>query len=205
MANGKGKQTGIPLEKQFQFFGVDVMIDSNLKPWLIELNSNPYLYSKGPNVRAMKKNVLTEIFNLLRLQLPANMPSSLQEDIKKSFHMNGSLVYQPDMNKPLLKPIDISKRADVLVSPDSKVPEILDYLTAEDVKHLLKGEDEKAIAMLAEKIYPTNETSKYLKYFDLEARYEEYLTNVWERKYGDCSEEGVRFLTEWMLNNEILS
>lgn len=64
----------------FQVFGLDIMLDSNLKPWLIEINENPTLNTyiceveMGCNHRAcpispvdqlVKKQMLNDAINLM--------------------------------------------------------------------------------------------------------------------------------------------
>lgn len=49
----------------FELFGFDVMIDENLKPWLIEVNTSPSLSSSSPIDKVIKNNVITDLFNMV--------------------------------------------------------------------------------------------------------------------------------------------
>ena len=45
----------------FELFGFDVMIDSNLKPWLIEVNSSPAMSMDGAIDWAIKPQLLKDV------------------------------------------------------------------------------------------------------------------------------------------------
>lgn len=55
-----------PKRKQFAFelFGLDFMLDSTLKPWLIEANSNPCLDTTGPLLGRLIPDVVENVFKV---------------------------------------------------------------------------------------------------------------------------------------------
>ncbi|XP_001600453.1 probable tubulin polyglutamylase TTLL2 isoform X1 [Nasonia vitripennis] len=59
---------GIPKSSNcFEFFGFDVLIDDNLKPWLIEVNVSPALSNDCEVDSEVKKPLLHDLFDLLGL------------------------------------------------------------------------------------------------------------------------------------------
>ena len=42
----------------FELYGFDIMIDSNLKPWLIEVNISPSLSSSSPFDKVLKTKLV---------------------------------------------------------------------------------------------------------------------------------------------------
>ena len=48
----------------FEIFGFDILIDSDLKPWLIEVNLSPSLATESPLDLTIKGNLLADTFNL---------------------------------------------------------------------------------------------------------------------------------------------
>ncbi|XP_022919219.1 probable tubulin polyglutamylase TTLL2 [Onthophagus taurus] len=53
----------------FEFFGFDVLIDSTLRPWLLEVNLSPALGNDCDADRTVKKPMLHDMFDLLGLPL----------------------------------------------------------------------------------------------------------------------------------------
>lgn len=48
----------------FELFGFDILIDSNLEPWLIEVNLTPALGCDSPLDQKIKSNVIADLFSL---------------------------------------------------------------------------------------------------------------------------------------------
>lgn len=46
-------------------YGFDVLIDSDLKPWLLEVNLSPALGTDSPLDTYIKSNLLADTFNLI--------------------------------------------------------------------------------------------------------------------------------------------
>ncbi len=56
-------------DASIELFGFDIMLDENLKPWLIEVNTLPSLESSSQFDYNVKSNVVTDMMNLAQLQL----------------------------------------------------------------------------------------------------------------------------------------
>ena len=52
----------------FEVFGFDILLDSDLKPWLVEVNLSPSLTSDSPLDHQIKANLLTDTFNMVSVQ-----------------------------------------------------------------------------------------------------------------------------------------
>ena len=51
----------------FELYGFDILIDNNLKPWLLEVNVRPSLSSSSPLDRRIKHTLICDVFNLIGL------------------------------------------------------------------------------------------------------------------------------------------
>ena len=49
----------------FELYGFDVILDSDLKPWLLEVNVLPSLSSSSPLDKKIKTSLLSDVFNTL--------------------------------------------------------------------------------------------------------------------------------------------
>jgi tubulin polyglutamylase TTLL4 len=49
----------------FELYGFDVLIDSKLKPWILEVNVCPSLSSSSPLDRKIKHSLLVDTFNII--------------------------------------------------------------------------------------------------------------------------------------------
>ena len=62
------KKTCIHRTNCFEVFGYDVLIDSNLKPWLIEINLSPSLACDSPIDLEIKSNLISNTLNLVGMK-----------------------------------------------------------------------------------------------------------------------------------------
>ena len=49
----------------FECYGYDVLIDDELKPWLVEINASPSLSTTTENDRMSKCNLVRDIYNVV--------------------------------------------------------------------------------------------------------------------------------------------
>ncbi|BFG01848.1 probable tubulin polyglutamylase TTLL1 [Drosophila madeirensis] len=56
----------------FEVYGYDIIIDSNLKPWLIEINSSPSMHATTPNDRMLKSRLIDNVLDVV--MPPSGMP-----------------------------------------------------------------------------------------------------------------------------------
>src|SRR5258706_9842271 len=59
------KKNGTFRTNCFEIFGFDVLIDSDLKPWLLEVNLSPSLATDSPLDHTIKSNLITDAFNIV--------------------------------------------------------------------------------------------------------------------------------------------
>ena len=71
------------------------------------------------------------------------------------------------------------------------------FLVPDDVRHLMRHEDDLRASRNFEMIFPTAGGHRYLKYFD-QPRYYNHLLIAWERKFGGNRVKGwARLRSEW--------
>ena len=49
----------------FELLGFDILIDSNLKPWLLEVNLSPSMNTESPLDLKIKGNLIADLFSLI--------------------------------------------------------------------------------------------------------------------------------------------
>lgn len=57
----------------YELFGFDIIIDQDLKPWLLEVNISPSLHSSSPLDLAVKGPLIKEVFNIVGFHLPIKL------------------------------------------------------------------------------------------------------------------------------------
>merc|ERR1712232_1299326 len=63
-----GGVAGPPPQTCFEIYGFDVMLDVNLKAWLLEVNVFPSLSSSSPFDKRVKTQLIADVFTLVGLQ-----------------------------------------------------------------------------------------------------------------------------------------
>ena len=66
------------IRSKFHMNDLDIIIDDNLKPWLIEVNASPSLTSTTANDRIMKFKLINDVLNIV-------VPNGETPDIRNKF------------------------------------------------------------------------------------------------------------------------
>jgi hypothetical protein len=62
------KKNNVHRNNCFEIFGYDILLDSDLKPWLVEINLSPALATDSPLDLKIKSNLLADVFNLIGIK-----------------------------------------------------------------------------------------------------------------------------------------
>ena len=142
----------------YELFGFDILLDSSLKPWLIEVNISPSLHSSSPLDLDVKSPLTTEVLNIARYHVPpSKIPAKVQREILEKLNMSETnlcldrRLYTRDLSKAERAKQD--KFAE-MSRPDYLEP-ILESLTPDDVRFLIRLEDELSQASHFSRIFPT--------------------------------------------------
>ncbi|XP_052348664.1 tubulin polyglutamylase TTLL4 isoform X1 [Oncorhynchus keta] len=193
-----------------ELFGFDIMLDENLKPWVLEVNISPSLHSSTALDVAIKGQMIRDVLNLAGFLLPQReevLPSasssasslcggtrersrpeiSTDEKVKRAFYLSQRFADQVQSCSRLKSQGTTGKFPRQEVDFFSS---ILDVLTPEDVRVLAETEDELSRKGEFERVFPSHCSSRYLRFFK-QPRYLNILLNQWETKYGQNRREGV--------------
>ena len=144
----------------YELFGFDVLLDAKLKPWLIEVNISPSLHSASPLDLDVKSPLATEVFNLVRYHVPpAKMSVKTQREILDKFNLSDMTsnlctdkrLYSRDLSKAERSKHDKFSSGDRTAYLDT----IIQNLTPDDVRVLIRAEDELVQATHFSRIFPT--------------------------------------------------
>ncbi|XP_075808311.1 tubulin monoglutamylase TTLL4 isoform X2 [Microtus pennsylvanicus] len=186
-----------------ELFGFDIMLDENLKPWVLEVNISPSLHSNSPLDISIKGQMIRDLLNLAGFVLP-NVEDILSSSSSPS-SSSGSSTSLPSSprDKCQMTPEHFTaqkmKKAYYLTQ---KIPDqdfyasVLDVLTPDDVRVLVEMEDEFSRRGQFERIFPSRISSRYLRFFE-QPRYFNILTTQWEQKYHGNKIKGVDLLRTW--------
>lgn len=84
------------MNTNYQMFGFDILLDSELNPWILEVNLSPSLAVDSPIDRDVKSNLIADMYNLVGIkknilkQVPKRLVSNLNEKNQSSNNNNQS-------------------------------------------------------------------------------------------------------------------
>lgn len=79
----------------FEILGFDVLIDSDLKPWLLEVNQSPSFSADSPLDMKIKSQLLSDAFNLINMKKFDRRKESMN---KIKYRMKGLYARGKSMN-----------------------------------------------------------------------------------------------------------
>ena len=168
-------------KKCFELFGVDILIDSDLKPWLIEVNAFPSFNTDSPIDDMIKSTVLCDTLNLVGLRM---------ESLEKAG-----------------KPREEGKKRNITALETLNEKNCVHVLNTEDWEMLFDAEEELYRRGNFELLFPLNENSEvYRKFFEIE-RYNNVLLWKYKELMRDFDEDllqqvtSLQYLKNHSLNN----
>ncbi|NWS79572.1 TTLL4 polyglutamylase, partial [Toxostoma redivivum] len=183
-----------------ELFGFDIMLDENLKPWILEVNISPSLHSNSPLDVSIKGQMIRDLLNLAGFVLPSmdNMASRTQTRSGSTCSLGSAL---KEKSKPVSEHLraEKMKKAYYLMQ---KIPDqdfyssVLDILTPDDVRILVETEDEYSRRGQFERVFPSHISMRYLRFFE-QPRYFNILVTQWELKYYLNRHKGLELLKNW--------
>jgi len=157
----------------FELFGFDLMLDSKLKPWLIEVNISPSLMGSSPLDKMIKGVLMADVFHLVgvmphdarkikKMQKAERLSRVLGSGRRKTWGAGAGSGSRS--NKRSLKDLDSTG---------------LDGLTPEDWKIIHDHEDELSRCGNFECIFPTRQNVENFSKFFHCRRYSNVLMSLW--------------------------
>lgn len=174
-----------------ELFGFDIMLDRNLKPWLIEVNISPSLHSQSKLDRDIKGRMLRDLFNISGYAFPAGTAEAAEAATARGAAVDPALLTAGKAQeafmgaKPLTKE-EKSKHAYYIKHAGQRQQQesIIDSLTDDDVRILMETEAENLQKGSLERIFPNERSGQYLQFTD-SPRYYNILLDVWHERFRD--------------------
>ncbi|XP_065607301.1 tubulin monoglutamylase TTLL4 [Cyrtonyx montezumae] len=183
-----------------ELFGFDIMLDENLKPWILEVNISPSLHSNSPLDVSIKGQMIRDLLNLAGFVLPSTDSGTSRPQTRTDFTCSqGSALKEKPRPASECFTAEKLKKAYYLTQ---KIPDqdfyssVLDILTPDDVRILVETEDEYSRRGQFERVFPTHISMRYLRFFE-QPRYFNILVTQWELKYYLNKHKGLELLKKW--------
>uniref|UniRef100_A0AC35TM56 Tubulin--tyrosine ligase-like protein 9 n=1 Tax=Rhabditophanes sp. KR3021 TaxID=114890 RepID=A0AC35TM56_9BILA len=178
----------------FEMFGMDILIDDTLKPWLLEMNISPSLHSQTLIDQTVKGPLAADILNMICLNLPPNDDIPDQYTLNYCVKNNASTLSKEHIDKSLYFENNFS-----LYQMSSG--DILEELTDADVRMLIAFEDEYKRRGSFELLYPLGKKSEDLLCTMDSVIYANLLLYEWTSRFQEDREQGIFLLNKICENN----
>mmetsp|Transcript_39141 Transcript_39141/g.44812 ORF Transcript_39141/g.44812 Transcript_39141/m.44812 type:complete len:184 (-) Transcript_39141:49-600(-) len=136
----------------FELYGFDILIDSDLKPWILEVNISPSLSSSSAFDKTVKTMLVCDALTIVGIK-----PTDHEDYVKnQKAHDETAKAKSTSESKPINSIF-------------------ADTLDEDDMKLILDFEEEKLRTQNFELIFPVKETVKNYKHLFAEDRYNNHL------------------------------
>lgn len=179
--NGAAKMYLRRAKSAHELFGFDVMLDSKLKPWLLEVNISPSMQASSPLDHKIKMQVVKDVLNLAGV---AAVNPKREPKKEKYIDTNERNRHVRILNR--IRDEGTSQMSKALVA------EILTNMTETDIAVIKDTEDENNRRGCLSRIFP-DATGTHLKFFEVK-RFYNYLVDAWTNRYGVNTPRGILVL-----------
>jgi len=179
LAQGAG---GAHAASCFELYGFDILVDTQLKSWLLEVNIFPSLSSGSPLDKRIKTKLVADMLTLVGLQVPmASQDKHREVKRAKKSHVDVSGDDAQSILPPhTLSPSELAKKAACLAKCKTPLDAVkLFDETAWDL--VMEAHDQDMRCGGLERIYPTSQSSKYVEFMG-----EESYSNVVLRRFYEA-------------------
>lgn len=181
----------------YELFGFDILLDEDLKPWLLEVNISPSLRSATPVDHAVKSQVVKDMLNLVGFQLPQQLKDDLDEQLLQCYGLEeqDDLSLNPLLHTYSLSPAELLKHRHYetsLMDLEEETSGLLESLTPDDVRVLVQSEDELSRRGSFERVFPGGRHGDTTLL--AHRRYYNLLLAAWERRFRHQRHKGVEWL-----------
>ena len=180
--------------------GFDFFLDDQMKPWLIETNGYPSLNGKLTDEGTeIDMDTVSEMLNIARIHVP-----EISAPLINKYRHSSNVKFDTRLYSADLSPKEAEKQMMILKTfssdPEKAIQDVLKFLTPTDVRMLIRAEDELVKTKRFERIFPTSNMERYLKYFT-KPRYSNILMMAWEKKYFKNRKAGRKLINSYCENN----
>ncbi|KAJ1484428.1 tubulin-tyrosine ligase family-domain-containing protein, partial [Baffinella frigidus] len=174
----------------FELFGFDVMLDANLKPWLIEVNTALSLAADAPLDKAIKNQIVTELLHMVCVKPydRRRLAEKLQKDKDKRLQGGARKGGAQGSSSRGRSQRDNARRRDVIAGR----VHALEALTADDVALLRESDEELSRRGGYRRIFPNDDSASrsQAECFEV-ARYHNRLLMAWISRGNSLSVSGL--------------
>lgn len=180
----------------YKLFGVDIMLDEHLKPWLLELNDFPSL--EPPTLdRYVNEPMIAEMFNIVGFHITEKLNKKTKKILAEKYDLKDAVQFDPKlytMEKTFMQ----QKKEEYYTGEKMTRQQYLllrqqENLTGRDVRILMKAEEEFAETVNFTRLFPRKDSYKFLDYVEIQS-YNDRLLESWENAYGDKRSSGLKLL-----------
>lgn len=164
------------INKSFEIFGYDIMIDDKFKPWLMEINLSPSLSLESNMDIKLKTKLITEMFNLYgfrKLSTATLVPTKADEDSpdepvspdkKPKLKVKNYKFVEPELTQEQIdKVVDLIENDSSLSENEKNV--MVDLATSPHRDAIIEALSEYTRKEDYIRIFPAKGSKEYFKFF----------------------------------------
>jgi len=197
------------LYNMYKLLGYDILLDSQRKPHLIEVNARPACLN-NPLDAFVNRPMINEMFKIVGYHIPLDTLSNLDRKNAACAKLNipnmssqYQIGYSPELYSTALDGQSLRKQKKFKRTDFNRVAyleEILEELTSSDVRVLVKGAEEASQARHFSRVFPRNGSHKYFTYFDSLSYYDKLL-DAYEEKFSEKPDKGTDLINSYCQRN----